>query len=372
MRRDVATPLAFAALVAFGGFNAIAAKFTLVELAPFWSGALRLILAAAFFVSWMVLRRLELPRGRKLQGSLAYGFLGTAAFLGLMYWALQTTPAGFAMVILAIVPLLTTLFAAAHRLERLRPVGVLGSIVALGGIAVIASERLSAGSASLAGLVAIALAAAAMAETNVLVKLFPRPHPVVNNAIAMSIGAATLLFLAVLSGEALTLPQAPATWTALLYLVVPGTIVMFGLFLFIIDRWSATATSYALLLTPLVSVLGAAILLNEPITPVFIVGAALVLAGVYVGAFAPTISRPLAGTLPPTHAGRRRRTSRAGKPALPLGRQRQAEPDGRSLARCADGLDRAAVGLDQVARDGQAKATSRRGRVLGEALEHVG
>ena len=278
-------------MVFFGGFNAIAAKFTLVELAPFWSGALRLALAAMIFISWMVLRRYQLPRGRALQGSLAYGFLGTAAFLGLMYWALQTTPAGFAMVILAIVPLLTTLLAAAHRVERLRPLGILGSIVALGGIALIASERLGNQSASLPGLIAITLAAAAMAETNVLVKLFPRPHPVVNNAIAMTIGAVTLLALAVASGEALVYPQQPATWAALLYLVLAGTVVLFGLFLVIIDRWSATATSYALLLTPLVSVVGAAFLLNEPITPFFVIGAALVLLGVYVGAFAPPIAQ---------------------------------------------------------------------------------
>ena len=59
------------------------------------------------------------------------GFFGVAAFLALMYWALQTTPAGFAMVILAVVPLMTLLFAAAHGLEPLRAIGVVGSLVAL-------------------------------------------------------------------------------------------------------------------------------------------------------------------------------------------------------------------------------------------------
>lgn len=295
MRRDLTTPLAFLMLAVFGGFNAIAVKFTLVELAPFWSGALRLLLAAAFFVTWMLIRRLELPRGRALAGSLAYGFFGVAAFLALMYWALQTTPAGFAMVILAVVPLMTLLFAAAHGLEPLRAIGVVGSLVAFGGIALIASERIGDQSASVPGLIAITLAAAAMAESSVLVKLFPRPNPVVNNALGMSLGAAALLTLTLVTGEPLALPSQPATWAALAYLVVPGTIALFALFLIVIDRWSASATSYALLLTPLVAVLGAAVLLDEPITPLFVVGAALVLVGVYVGAFAPSISRPLPG-----------------------------------------------------------------------------
>ena len=112
-----------------------------------------------------------------------------------MYWALQTTPAGFAMVILAVVPLMTLLFASAHGLEQLRAIGVVGSLVAFGGIALIASERIGDQTAWVPGLIAITLAAAAMAESSVLVKLFPRPHPVVNNALGMSLGAAVLLVL---------------------------------------------------------------------------------------------------------------------------------------------------------------------------------
>jgi drug/metabolite transporter (DMT)-like permease len=286
VRRDLTAPIAFLVVVLTGGLNSTAVKFSLVELAPFWSGALRLFLAAAFFVGWMLIRRLELPRGRALTESLLYGLLNFAAFLGLMYWGLQTTPAGFAMVILAVVPLLTMTFAAAHRLEPLRLRGIAGSLIALAGIALIASERVGNHSATLEGLVAVGLAAAAMAETNVVVKLFPRPHPVVNNAIGQTVGAVVLFALALLAGEPLTLPTMPQTWAALAYVVVPGTIILFIAFLVVIERWSATATSYALLLMPLVAVVGAGILLNEPITPLFVLGAVVVIVGVYIGAFA--------------------------------------------------------------------------------------
>jgi drug/metabolite transporter (DMT)-like permease len=258
----------------------------------------------------MLIRRLRLPRGRALIGSLIYGLLNFAAFLGLMYWALQTTPAAFAMVILAVVPLLTLLFAAAHRLEPLRLTGVVGSVVALGGIGIIASERLGNHSASLPGLVAIGLAAAAMAETNVVVKLFPRPHPVVNNAVGTSVGAIVLLAIALITAEPLAVPQQTNTWLALAYVVVPGTVALFALFLFVIARWSASATSYSLLLMPLVATMGAAILLNEPITPVFVIGSIVVLVAVYIGAFAPSLSRPLPGLF----AHRQPATATAGGP----------------------------------------------------------
>ena len=69
------------------------------------------------------------------------------------------------------------------------------------------------------GSIAITLAAAAMAETSVLVKLFPRPNPVVNNALGMSLGAAALLTLTLVTGEPLALPSQPATWAAL---ALPG------------------------------------------------------------------------------------------------------------------------------------------------------
>jgi drug/metabolite transporter (DMT)-like permease len=92
-------------------------------------------------------------------------------------------------------------------------------------------------------------------------------------------------------GEPHGLPQQPATLIALAYLALAGSVVVFSLYLFIIERWAASATSYALLLMPLVSVVVAAIVINEPITPILIGGAALVLAGVYVGAFAPSLRR---------------------------------------------------------------------------------
>ena len=44
---------------------------------------------------------------------------------------------------------------------------------------------------------------------------------------------------------------------------------------------------------PLVAVVAAAIVVGEPITPLLIIGGALVLAGVYLGAFNATPRRPL-------------------------------------------------------------------------------
>ena len=96
-----------------------------------------------------------------------------------------------------------------------------------------------------------------------------------------------LLVLSVASGEPRTLPVEGATWAAFAYLVSFGTIGVFLLFLFILQRWQASAVAYLFVLAPFVSMALAAWLLREEVTPVTAVGAVLVLGGVYVGALAP-------------------------------------------------------------------------------------
>lgn len=54
--------------------------------------------------------------------------------------------------------------------------------------------------------------------------------------------------------------------------------------MFVIRRWTASATSYQFVLYPFVAVALGAAIANESVTGAFLLGGALVLAGVYVGA----------------------------------------------------------------------------------------
>jgi len=74
------------------------------------------------------------------------------------------------------------------------------------------------------------------------------------------------------------------TWAAMAYLIGPGSVAVFVLVLVVLARWTASATSYAFLLFPLVAIVLGAVLLNEPVQPSFLVGGAIVLLGVYLGA----------------------------------------------------------------------------------------
>jgi drug/metabolite transporter (DMT)-like permease len=291
-RPDSVTLAAFVVTIVIAGSNFVAVRFSNEELPPFWGATLRFAIACALFFGVMRWRGAALPRGRALAGVMVYGALGFGAFYALMYWALVSVPAGLASVIIALVPLITFLLAIAHGLETFRPRGLVGGLIAVVGIAVVFIEQLS-GTVEAAALLACVAAAVCAAESTIMVKLFPRVDPAATNAIGILAGLVILAPLSVVAGEAWTIPQRTQTIVALGYLVTIGSVGMFGLFLYVLLRWTATATSYLLVLSPLVTVAVASLLAGERITPQFVLGAALVGAGVYVGALSAPGSEPV-------------------------------------------------------------------------------
>lgn len=287
---DQATLLAFVGVVVFGGVNGVGIAILNADVAPLWGAALRFGAAATLLFAIVVVRRILLPRGPALVGSLAYGVLYFGLGFGLIHWALVEAPPGMSQVVLAVVPLLALLLAVAHRIERFQLQGLAGSVLALAGVMVVFGERL--GSAlPVVVVLAILAGAVAIAEGTVAVKRFPRSHPVAGNAIAMAVGAALHLGASVLLGERWLLPAEAVSWLSLAYLVVIGSVVVFVLFLYVVGRWTASATSYVWPLLPLVAVPVSAVLLDERVTPLLLAGGALVVFGVYIGAFAPPIAR---------------------------------------------------------------------------------
>lgn len=275
--------LAFAGMVLIAGANAVAVRFTIRELAPFWSAALRFIAAATVFFVIMTILKVPFSKGKGLAGDVVYGLLSFGMSYALFYWGVREVPAGVAQVIFAFSPLFTVFLAALHGLEGIASRRVIGALLAAGGFMVVSGDQLSA-NVPIPRMMALLLAAATAAEAMVLVKWFPRTNPVAKNAIGMTSGAAFLLTLALITGEPIVLPRETTTWFALAYLVVLGTVLVFTFFLYVLNRWTASASSYQFVLLPFVTVIYGYLLLDERITAIFAVGAALVIAGVYIGA----------------------------------------------------------------------------------------
>lgn len=285
-RPDRITLAAFFLFVTLAGGNVIAVRQVscdTCELEPFWAAASRFLLAALILTAIGIALRTGIPRGRSLVGAVLYGILGFAGAFAFAYWGLQHVSAGFGAVLLATVPLLTFVFALAHRLEPFRWDGLIGGAIAIAGMAVIFREGIEAG-VPLGSLFVLLGSAACFAETAIVVKLFPRVHPVSLNAVGIGVGGLLLLTLTFATGEALALPETGLTWFAQVYLILIGSVVGFTLYVFVLNRWTASAVSYEGVLIPLVAIVLAWWLQDEHLTWAFAGGAVLVLIGVYVGA----------------------------------------------------------------------------------------
>jgi drug/metabolite transporter (DMT)-like permease len=279
----------FVTIALIGGGNPVGVAIAVDELDPFWAAGTRFLAAGAIFAAAMVLFRVPTPRGQALVGALAYGVLGFFAAFAFLFWGLRETPPGTGQVIIALVPLFTLLLTVAHRLERFSLRALVGALIAFGGLAFLVADRIEA-DVPLPSLLAVVIGAAFLAESAVVLKLTPRAHPVASNAVAMLGGGLLLLLLSATVGDAWRLPTRSDTWVAMIFLVLGGSVAVFGLFVFLLGRWDTSAVSYILLLQPVATIIYSAILTSEPITPALFIGAAIILLGVYIGVF--TARRP--------------------------------------------------------------------------------
>ena len=285
-RPDPVALVLFFICVLLGSGNFLAVRFSNLELPPLWGAGLRFALAAAAFTVIALLARRPWPRGHLLLRTVLFGSLNFGLFFALMYWALLHVTAGVATIVMATVPLMTLLLAVAQGLERFRTRALVGAVAALLGIGWMA---FSPANLVLPGLPLLALLAAALTigQSIILAKHVSGNYPAVTNAVAMASGATLLLLSSRAVGEPWNWPTLPEARWALLYLVLFGSVGLFALTLLLIRRWAPSATSYAFVVIPVTTLLLEAVLADVPITTAALVGAGLVMVGVWFGALAP-------------------------------------------------------------------------------------
>jgi drug/metabolite transporter (DMT)-like permease len=284
-RVGASTMAAFIGAVILGGGNFLAVRISNQELPPFWGAGLRFGIAGLVFVGIALSLRLRWPRGRQALLIAIYGLVSFSLSYALMYWALVRVTAGMVAVLLAVVPLVTPILAATHRVERLSRRNLLGALVALGGIVVmtVGPEGLLM---PLGGLTAVGIAAVTIGESVIIGKRVSVNHPAMTNAIAMPVGSIGLLVISALAGEQWATPHQSEVIWSLVYLVALGSVGLFVLFLLVVRKWTASGTAYAFVLFPVVTLLLEALLFDEALSPRAILGAIVVMGAVWFGALA--------------------------------------------------------------------------------------
>jgi len=291
----------FAPYAAFAGCCAIwSSTFLFISLGndsvpPLWAATLRLALASVLLVSLVRLTGQRLPRGPALRAAVGFGFLNSGLSLCLLYWGEKTVPSGLAAILYGTVPLSTALFARAAGLERLKAPKVAGALVALAGIVAIFSGQLRARVAVLP-LLAVFGAATLGSASGVVLKRGPHQHPLGANAVGAMVGLVVCAAGSFIAREPHVIPHEPRAVLPILYLAVAGSVVAFGLYVWLVNHWDVTRISFIAVVVPVTAVLLGAAVRHERLTAAHEAGSLLVLAGLALGILSDR--RPAAAAAP--------------------------------------------------------------------------
>lgn len=271
--------------VTLWGATPIATKLAVAGLDPLAVGLLRTLLAGVLVVPLMLAGRLAPPRSAAGRGFLAISALGGFVLFPVLFsLGLGRTSAAHGAVILAILPVLTGLIAAA--LERRLP-GTrwwLGALLAFGGTLFLIAVRFgpSGTEASLIGdllVLASALAAAA--------------GYVAGARVAREAGTWSATFWGLLLGGLMLLPitplviapsdlsAAPASiWLSLLYLSAASSILAYAAWYWALGQGDIARTGLFQFFQPVVGLVLAAVMLGEVLTWPLLLATILILGGV--------------------------------------------------------------------------------------------
>ena len=278
--------------VCLWGLAPVATRSLVSELAPLPLLTLRQLLAAGVLLPWAVpaLRRID---ARDLPRLITAGLLGMVGYNLPVTVGLQWLPASSAGLLLATEPVWVLVIGLVFLAERAGLRIVLGTGVALAGVAVIAGPAaLSPGSGTraAAGAALVLLATLAFGGYTVVLRPLSEKYGPVSATAASSVAGA-LPYLALVGTIWPPRLSRPA-WGEMLFLALGSTVAGMLLWNRAIVRGGSTRISRLLYLEPVVSVLGAMVFLGERATAAVLAGGVLVIAGVLVTGDSATGGKP--------------------------------------------------------------------------------
>ncbi|MBI5168104.1 MAG: EamA family transporter [Candidatus Eisenbacteria bacterium] len=272
---------AFSGIVLIWGSTFLVIRIGNDSLSPVWAATLRLSAASAILLAIALLTKQPWPKGRALEAAVWFGVVDFGVSLPLLYWGEMSVPSSIAAIFYASIPLTTALLARAMGLERIRPLGLLGAIIGLGGVIVLFAAELR-GAMPLVPLGAVLLGALTAALAGVLLKRGTPSSPITTNAVAHAAGIPFCLVASFALRETHALPATASGWFSLTYLTLVGSIGAFVLFAWLVQRWRVTATSFLAVLTPVLGAFLGATVRHERLATTTIVGAVVVVSGVII------------------------------------------------------------------------------------------
>lgn len=241
----------------------------------------------AYIGIWLISPRKLFANSWKDEGWLLLGGLTG----GSIYFLTENTALGITLAcdvafIVCMTPLLTTILALLiYKKERATPMLIGGSLIALAGVAMVVYNGHFVLNLSPLGDFLSLLAALSWAFYSLIMrKLLNRYNTVFITRKIFFYGLLTILpaFLYSPWQVNLSVLTQPGVLLNLLFLGVIASLVCFVVWNMVLKRLGTIRASNYIYLNPLATMLGSAFLLSEPITFMMVIGAGLILGGVYL------------------------------------------------------------------------------------------
>lgn len=255
-------------------------KLALAETGPLTLTALRYVAAVLCFV--FVLAGNRVPPAPALMRMAGLGALGIGIGQVAQALGVQRANASVATIISALIPLLVLVFAVLRLRQRIRPVHVVGLLLAILGVALVAGGgREASPGAGFAGEALVLLSAISIALSYVMLAELTAAHGAAVVSAWSSLAGAVLLLPAA-AWELAAAPRWPGVVgiAVVLYLGALVSAAGLWLWLYLLRVLPARIAAGAQYFQPLVGVGASAMLFGDVLGVPFAVGTALVLGGV--------------------------------------------------------------------------------------------
>ncbi len=271
------------------GVNFVAIKIGVQDVPPLFLTALRFLFTAlpAIFlfarpaVSWATLAAFGI-----LLGVIKFGLIFSAVKLGM--------PAGLTSLVVQVQVFFTMGLAYFLLAERPTPIQILGASIGFAGISIVAVDRLQ-GATFLPFLMLIG-GALSWAAANMVIKKAGRVN-MLAFLVWASLFAPLPLFLASLFVDGwptIVSSLSPPSWASILslaFIVLPSTLFAFAVWNDLLQRYPTASVTPFALLVPVLGLLSGHLLLEEPFSPLAMIGSAVVFAGLLVNVFGDRLGR---------------------------------------------------------------------------------
>ena len=273
----------YALLCVIWGSTWLVIKIGYGGLGPFNVAALRFFLAGALLAPIVPLVGARWPSGKTEWGLVFWvGLVLFAADYGLIYWAEQYLESGLTAILFATLPLMTIAFAHLYVPgDRITVRKLGGTLLAFAGVVALFGDHVRVDASKTGPMLAIIASAVCAAAAGVASKRHGGAlHPAALNAPAMIAGAVALFAASIVAGDGFDVPRDAATWGAIGYLAVAGSVITFLVYFSLLKTWSVTSLSFISVFTPAIALFLGFVFLEERPTLWTVAGTILILGGV--------------------------------------------------------------------------------------------